>query len=52
VLNDVSRPGTGMGSEDNEVTVFDVHGVVAHISQRPKTLVAAALFDIVETRLP
>jgi phosphopantothenoylcysteine decarboxylase / phosphopantothenate---cysteine ligase len=51
VLNDVSRPGIGMGSEDNEVSVFDSAGLVAHISQRAKPLVAAALLDIVADRL-
>jgi phosphopantothenoylcysteine decarboxylase/phosphopantothenate--cysteine ligase len=51
VLNDVSRPGIGMGSEDNEVRVFDSAGLVAHISQRAKPLVAAALLDIVGDRL-
>jgi phosphopantothenoylcysteine decarboxylase / phosphopantothenate---cysteine ligase len=47
VLNDVSRPEIGMGSEDNAVSVFDAAGLVAHISQRPKPLVAEALLDIV-----
>lgn len=51
VLNDVSRPGIGMGSEDNEVSVFDSAGLVAHISQRAKPLVAAALLGIVADRL-
>jgi phosphopantothenoylcysteine decarboxylase / phosphopantothenate---cysteine ligase len=51
VLNDVSRPEIGMDSEDNEVTVFDSDGLVTHISRRAKTLVAAALLDIVGDRL-
>ena len=51
VLNDVSRPDIGMGSEDNEVSVFDSSGLVAHISQRAKPLVASALLDIVAERL-
>ena len=51
VLNDVSRADIGMGSEENEVTVLDAGGRVAHISRRPKALVAAALLDIVEERL-
>jgi phosphopantothenoylcysteine decarboxylase/phosphopantothenate--cysteine ligase len=51
VLNDVSRPGIGMGTEDNEVSVFDSAGLVAHISQRAKALVAVALLDIVADRL-
>ncbi len=51
VLNDVSRAHIGMGSADNEVTVFDRAGVVAEISQRPKAEIATAILDIVEARL-
>lgn len=51
VLNDVSRPDIGMGSEDNEVSVFDPAGLVARISLRPKAAVAEALLDIVAGRL-
>jgi phosphopantothenoylcysteine decarboxylase/phosphopantothenate--cysteine ligase len=51
VLNDVLRAEIGMGSDDNEATVFDAGGVVAQISKRPKPLVAAALLDIIEVRL-
>ncbi|MEO8899104.1 MAG: phosphopantothenoylcysteine decarboxylase [Candidatus Dormibacter sp.] len=51
VLNDIARSGIGMGTEDNEVSVFDSAGLVAHISRRPKPLVAGALLDIVAGRL-
>ena len=51
VVNDVSRADIGMGSEDNEVTVLDGDGVVAHVSRRPKSEVATALLDIIEARL-
>lgn len=51
VLNDVSRPGIGMGSDDNEVTVFDVTGRVAHLEVQPKGAVAEALLDLIEARL-
>ena len=51
VLNDVSRAGIGMGSDQNEVTVFDASGVVAHLDRRPKPLIASALLDLIETRL-
>ncbi len=51
VLNDVSRSDIGMGSDDNEVTVFDAAGRVMHINRRPKSLVAAALMDVIEARL-
>lgn len=52
VLNDVSRADIGMGSEHNEVTIFDATGIVAEISRRPKAAVAAALLDVVATRVP
>jgi phosphopantothenoylcysteine decarboxylase / phosphopantothenate---cysteine ligase len=52
VLNDVSRADIGMGSVDNEVTVFDRSGLVSHIGKQPKAGVAAALLDIIEARLP
>jgi phosphopantothenoylcysteine decarboxylase/phosphopantothenate--cysteine ligase len=51
VLNDVSRPGIGMGSDENEVTVLDATGVVAHLHKRPKPAIAAALIDLIEERL-
>ena len=51
VLNDVSRPGIGMGSEENEVTVFDHHGCVAHVERRAKADIANSLLDLVEDRL-
>jgi phosphopantothenoylcysteine decarboxylase/phosphopantothenate--cysteine ligase len=51
VLNDVSRADIGMGSDDNEVTVLDSSGVVARIPRQAKSMVAAAIVDIVEARL-
>lgn len=51
VLNDVGRPEIGMASDDNAVTIFDVHGIVGRISRRPKKEVAAAILDLVENRL-
>ncbi len=51
VLNDVSRPDIGMGSDQNAVTVFDAGGVVLRIDVRPKTVVASVLLDLVEERL-
>lgn len=51
VLNDVSRADIGMGSPDNEVTVFDAAGQVLRISRRPKAEVARALLDVVAQRL-
>jgi phosphopantothenoylcysteine decarboxylase/phosphopantothenate--cysteine ligase len=52
VLNDVSRPDIGMGSDDNEVTVLDATGPVAHLAAAPKPEVAAALLDLIGERLP
>lgn len=52
VLNDVSRNDIGMGSPDNEVTVFDAGGVVAHISRRAKAEVARELLELAAARLP
>lgn len=52
VLNDVSRSDIGMGSDDNEVTVFDATGAVAHLATSPKSVIAAALLDLIEERLP
>jgi phosphopantothenoylcysteine decarboxylase/phosphopantothenate--cysteine ligase len=51
VLNDVSRADIGMGSDNNEVTVFDSTGVVAQVSIRSKADVASAILDVVESRL-
>jgi phosphopantothenoylcysteine decarboxylase / phosphopantothenate---cysteine ligase len=51
VLNDVSRTDIAMGSDDNEVTVLDAHGIVARVSRRAKSQVAAALIDLVESRV-
>lgn len=52
VLNDVARPGIGMGTADNAVTVLDATGIVAEIDRRPKAEVAGCLLDIIESRLP
>ncbi len=51
VLNDVSRTDIGMGSEDNEVTIFNSSGVAAEISIRSKAAVASAILDVVESHL-
>jgi phosphopantothenoylcysteine decarboxylase/phosphopantothenate--cysteine ligase len=52
VVNDVSRSDIGMGAADNEVTVFDSAGPVAHIAKMSKQLVAQALIGIIEERIP
>ena len=52
VVNDVGRPGIGMGADDNEVTVIGPHGTVAAIAKAPKREVAEQLLHIVAARLP
>jgi phosphopantothenoylcysteine decarboxylase/phosphopantothenate--cysteine ligase len=52
VLNDVSNPEIGMGSDYNSVTVIDSSGVVAHVDRAPKDDVAKAIVDVVYQRWP
>lgn len=47
VLNDVSRPGIGFESDDNEVTIVNPHGERA-VARATKRAVAAAILDEVE----
>jgi phosphopantothenoylcysteine decarboxylase / phosphopantothenate---cysteine ligase len=51
IVNDVSQPGIGMGADDNEVTVIDRDGGSQNINRAPKTVVAAAIVDIIARRL-
>jgi phosphopantothenoylcysteine decarboxylase/phosphopantothenate--cysteine ligase len=50
VINDVSQPGIGMGTDDNAVTIVDRSGLVAEVSRAPKSTVARAILDIIEER--
>jgi phosphopantothenoylcysteine decarboxylase/phosphopantothenate--cysteine ligase len=50
VLNNVSDPEIGMGSDDNAVTIIDASGVVATIEKSPKDDVARAIVDVVWQR--
>jgi phosphopantothenoylcysteine decarboxylase/phosphopantothenate--cysteine ligase len=50
VLNNVSDPEIGMGSDDNAVTIIDTSGVVASIEKSPKDEVARAIVDVVWQR--
>jgi phosphopantothenoylcysteine decarboxylase/phosphopantothenate--cysteine ligase len=52
VLNDVSQPGIGMGSDDNAVTVLDGRGVVAVFERMPKAEIARRLVALVAERVP
>ena len=51
VLNDVGRPGIGMGCDDNEVTIIAPDGERWEVPRMPKTDVAAAVWDAVTSRL-
>ena len=51
VVNDVSRSDIGMGSDDNEVTIIDSAGIVAHVDRSPKVDVADAILRVVVARL-
>jgi phosphopantothenoylcysteine decarboxylase / phosphopantothenate---cysteine ligase len=46
VANDVSRRDIAFESGDNEVTVFRRHGEPVFLSRRPKSELAASLFDL------
>lgn len=47
VLNDVSNKEIGFNSEDNEVTVFDKDGQVAHFEKQPKPIIAQYLMELI-----
>lgn len=47
VLNDVSRQDIGFNSDDNEVTVFDKDGQVAHFDKQSKQTIATFLMDLI-----
>jgi phosphopantothenoylcysteine decarboxylase/phosphopantothenate--cysteine ligase len=52
VVNDVSRPDIGMGSDDNEVTLIDASGVVVRLERAPKQRIAERIVRVVAGRLP
>ena len=47
VLNDVSRQDIGFNSDNNEVTVFDKDGKVAHFDKQSKANIAACLMELI-----
>ena len=51
VANDVSRPDIAFGSAENEVTVYRREGEPVFLSRRPKSELAASLFDLFAARL-
>jgi len=51
VVNDVSRTDIAMGSDQNEVTIIDAAGIVAHVDRAPKAEVAASILRVVLSRI-
>ena len=47
ILNDVSRQDIGFNSDNNEVTVFDKDGKVAHFDKQSKANIAACLMELI-----
>lgn len=50
VINDVSKPGIGMGADDNEVIVVDQAGTVAEFGKASKTEIATHLLAVIAER--
>ena len=46
VANDVSRSDIGFDSDANEVTVYARDGSVSHLARKPKSEIAAELFEL------
>ncbi|MCR5536425.1 MAG: bifunctional phosphopantothenoylcysteine decarboxylase/phosphopantothenate--cysteine ligase CoaBC [Succinivibrio sp.] len=46
-MNNVLQEGVGFGSDENEVTVFDRDGEVAHYSKTSKTKLSEELIDLI-----
>ncbi|PDO11819.1 MAG: bifunctional 4'-phosphopantothenoylcysteine decarboxylase/phosphopantothenoylcysteine synthetase [Candidatus Reconcilbacillus cellulovorans] len=51
VVNDVTEPGAGFGSDTNRVDVYDADGLVASLPLLPKREVAERLLSLIEARL-
>jgi len=51
VVNDVSKPGIGMGADENEVTVIDREGGSQIIARAAKSVVADAIVGIIAGKL-
>jgi phosphopantothenoylcysteine decarboxylase / phosphopantothenate---cysteine ligase len=48
VVNDISQPGIGFDSDQNEVTILAADGRTRHVAQTSKQRVAAAVLDEVQ----
>ena len=51
VANDVSKPGTGFGSDENEVTIIGRDGSVQELPRLPKPQVGNRILDAVKSLL-
>lgn len=47
VLNDVSKKDIGFNSDDNEVTIFDKDGKIAHLEKQPKHVIAQSVMELI-----
>ncbi|MBO6258257.1 MAG: bifunctional phosphopantothenoylcysteine decarboxylase/phosphopantothenate--cysteine ligase CoaBC [Succinivibrio sp.] len=47
VLNDVSKPDIGLESDENEVSVFDKEGEIAHLPRNSKLVIAENLISLI-----
>lgn len=50
IANDVAKPGSGFGSDTNEVAIIDASGIVAELPLMTKDEVASAIWDEVIAR--
>jgi phosphopantothenoylcysteine decarboxylase/phosphopantothenate--cysteine ligase len=51
VANDVSKPGIGFGSDENEVTIIGRDGSVLEVPRLPKLEVGNRILDVVKSLL-
>ncbi len=51
VVNDVSKKGSGFGTETNEVFIIDGNKKVIHVSLAPKKVVANKILDVVNEKV-
>lgn len=47
ILNDVSKPGIGLEADENEVSVFDKEGEIAHLPRNSKLVIAENLISLI-----
>jgi phosphopantothenoylcysteine decarboxylase/phosphopantothenate--cysteine ligase len=49
VVNDISKPGIGFDSEQNEVSILTAEGTERHVAQTTKQQIASAVLDEVQS---